>query len=327
MSAAEQRAQRLARFYPAQWRARYGDEFVAMLSDDIAERPRSLTRTFDVARAGMLTRLHLAGVSGEALEGEGQLRAGLVTIAMALGVFLAAALAIWSQLTIGWRWAAPSAHATRSGMVLLSLAMALFAALAVAALVPLGWSAARSLASGGPADLRRSMRLVACGAAVLIAGSIYFDHGWPGTVGHNWAGRDVVPVAVARVCWAATFWISTYWAHPHQLLTFPAIELAWMVISPAALIVTLIGAAKTLRRMPLSARLLRYESWLGAVAGFVMAAALAGAGNWVLAGSGSVSGLYRSGAIDAVGVAVMGVTLVLAFKAARRNVTARLTTG
>jgi hypothetical protein len=327
VSAAEQRAERLVRFYPREWRARYGDEFVAMLSDDIAERPRSFVRTFDVARAGMLTRLQMAGVSGDALESEGQLRAGLVTIAVALGVFLAAALAIWSQLTIGWRWAAPSVDATRSGMVLLSLAMAVFAALAVAALLPLAWSALRAVRSNDSGGLRRSLLLVACGAAVLIVGSIYFDHGWPGSGGHDWSGRDVVPVAVARVCWAATFWISTYWVHPHQLLAFPAIELAWMVISPAALIMTLIGAAKTLRRMPLNARLLRYESWLGAVAGFVMAAALAGAGSWVLAGSGSVPGLYRSGALDAVGIAVMAVMLVLAFKAARRNVTARLAAG
>ncbi len=317
----------MVRFYPREWRARYGDEFAAMLADDIEERPRSVSRTLDLLRAASSARLSCAGLSGDALDGERQLRAGLVTIVVAAGVFLAAALAVWAQLTIGWRWAAPSAHWARSGMVLLTVAMALFAALAVAALAPLAWAAFRAALGGEVPGFRRSLLVLLAGLAILVAGSIYCDHGWPGSGGHEWAGRDLIPIAVARVCWSASFWVSTYWFHPGELLRFPLIELLWMVLSPLALTATLFGAAKTLRAMPLSAGMLRYESWVGAAVGLVMAAGLAGAASWVLLGSGASSSLYRAGAIDAGAIAVMGAMLVVAFKAARRNVCVRLATG
>ena len=48
------RAQRLLRCYPSAWRARYGQEFTQLLIDDMSERPRSMTRTADVVRSGLL---------------------------------------------------------------------------------------------------------------------------------------------------------------------------------------------------------------------------------------------------------------------------------
>lgn len=65
---AGRRARRLIRWYPRDWRLRYGEEFTQLLTDDIAERPRSWHRTVDVARSGLaaqlahrhLTRMRLA---------------------------------------------------------------------------------------------------------------------------------------------------------------------------------------------------------------------------------------------------------------------------
>ena len=43
---------------------RYGDEFVQLLVDEISERPRSLSRTADVVRSGVIARLESAGLAG-----------------------------------------------------------------------------------------------------------------------------------------------------------------------------------------------------------------------------------------------------------------------
>ncbi|MFL5942908.1 MAG: hypothetical protein ACJ75L_06555 [Gaiellaceae bacterium] len=54
---AERRARRLLRWYPKTWRVRYGEEFTQLLIADIRERPRSWSRTLDVARRGLAARV------------------------------------------------------------------------------------------------------------------------------------------------------------------------------------------------------------------------------------------------------------------------------
>ena len=60
--ATRRRATRLLSWYPREWRARYGEEFVELLVDDIAERPRSPWRALDVASSGVVARLATAGL-------------------------------------------------------------------------------------------------------------------------------------------------------------------------------------------------------------------------------------------------------------------------
>jgi hypothetical protein len=319
---AERRARLLVRCYPPAWRVRYGEEFVQLLVDEMSERPRSLLRTADVVRSGLIARLESAGLAGDTLEPRQQVRAGLGALSLALTAFLAAAVAIWAQLTIGWQWSAPAASATRTGMLVMSAAMLGFAVLVVMSAIPLVWLICRELVGGQRRKLLLPLVATGCGAAVLIVGSIHFGHGWPGTGGHPWAGRDIVPGAVARFCWAGTLWISSYWAHPGALSSFPASEIGWMVMSPIALAAVLIGAAKTVGRLHLPSRVLRYESWLGLVAGSMMAVFLAGAGSWIVSGSPAPRGLFRVGAIDSVDIVVMAGALIVAFRAAQRTLSA-----
>jgi hypothetical protein len=321
---AARRAKRLLRCYPRVWRARYGEEFTQLLIDDISERPRSLTRTADVVRTGLLARVASAGLAGDTLEPQQQIRSGLAAVGCALIAFLTFGVAIWSQLTIGWQWSAPDAPATKAAMLVMSAAILVFAMLALLAAIPLAWTLCRTCVRGRARGLVSPVISVVVGTAVLVIGSMHFGHGWPGTGGHPWAGRDVVPVGVARFCWAATLWITSYWAHPGALASFPTSEVAWMVVSPIALLAVLIGAAKTLRRLPFSPRVLRYESWLGTAAALAMAGFLAGASSWIISGGPAPRGLFRVGAIDSVGVAVMAAALILAFRAAQRALTASL---
>ena len=319
---AERRARLLVRCYPPAWRARYGDEFVQLLVDEISERPRSLSRTADVVRSGLIARLESAGLAGDTLDPQQQVRAGLAALSLAVSAFLAAGVAVWAQLTIGWQWSAPAATATKTGMLVMSGAMLGFALLAVLGAVPLVWTICREIAAGRGRPLVLPLLAVGAGGLTLVVGSIHFGHGWPGTGGHPWAGRDIVPGEVARFCWAATLWITSYWAHPGALASFPGSEIGWMVVSPVALAAVLIGTARTLGRLHISARVLRYESWLGLVAGSVMAVFLAGAGSWIVSGSPAPRGLFRVGAIDAVGIVVMAGALIVAFRAAQRTLSA-----
>lgn len=54
---ADRRARRLVRWYPKEWRVRYGEEFTQLLADDITEQPQSWHRTLDVARSGLAAQM------------------------------------------------------------------------------------------------------------------------------------------------------------------------------------------------------------------------------------------------------------------------------
>ncbi len=316
---AARRARRLLRWYPAGWRERYGEEFALLLIDDIAERPRSLARTADVLRSGLRVRLAAAGLTGEIADPHRRMRAGLGSLGLASAAFLTLGIALWSQLTIGWQWSAPADRGTRAAMDLMSGALLGFLVLAVASALPLAWALCAGLRRRALRPPALAALLAAVGLATLVLGSLHFSHGWPGTGGRPWAGRGLVPTGPARLCWAITLWISAYWAHPGALSAFPGAELAWMAVSPVALLATVAGAAGVLRGAPLSPRLLRYEGRLGIACALLMSVMLAGAGSWVVSGGAAPRGLFRAGAIDGAALAVMTAGLVLAVGAVRRT--------
>jgi hypothetical protein len=191
-AATRRRAQRLVALYPAAWRERYGAEFLELLTEEMHERPRSARRAIDVSACAVRARLAAMTSAGAAV------------------VFAPAAIAVWSQLTIGWQWSDPGSPATRAGMLLMCGALVGLAAWGLLALVPVVVLLGRSLL---PAESARRCGPPAAVAllagAVLVAGSVHFGHGWPGTGGHPWRGRELVPAPVARFGWAATFWVTS----------------------------------------------------------------------------------------------------------------------
>jgi hypothetical protein len=161
--------------------------------------------------------------------------------------------------------------------------------------------------------------LVVVSLLVLVIGGRHMANGWPGTGGHPWPQRGLVPGGVAAFGWALTLSVTSYWAHPAALLAFPAAELAWMVISPAALAVMAAGLARLVRRLDLPPRLLRYQARLGQLAAAGMAVFLAGAASWVLAGQHGPGTLFRPGAIDVAALAAMALALAVGWHALRRT--------
>ncbi len=312
------RARRLLRWYPKEWRAHYGDEFVELLLSDIQERPSSLRRTLDIARNGMVARSAAAGLGGQPLDQEDAERRSLIAVGGALSIFIVFALAMWSQLTIGWQWSSPNTVSTSWAMFVMSAAIVACALLCLAAAAPVLWSVGRRLVRGRVTDLWAPLLLTIGGIAVLVVGTHHFANGWPGTGGHPWSRQGIVPGGVAAYAWASTLFVTSYWAHPAALSGFPASEVVWMVLSPLALTALLVGSAKLVRRLELSSGVLLYERRLTRGATLAMAAFFTGAGMWVFDGGPGPRNLFHIGAIDIVDLVAIALAMALTGLAVRR---------
>lgn len=276
MTAAEARAQRLLRAYPRAWRDRYGEEFAALLADDIAERPRSLGRDLDVIRCAAATRFATGGAGPAAV------------------VFVAAAMSIWTQLASGAATTGPDSTAVILGLVTLSLCGFAIAAVATVGVITLARATARSVRHGQGRRLIRSAAAAGFGAAGLVAGTVHLSsHAHVGT-------------PLARWTWAATESISTYWVHPDRLLALPTSELAWMLASPAAAVACWRGVRGLVAQTGLrcNGRLVRRLS----VA--VMFPALVTAATWVLGSQHDSNAHLRAGSLDLALVATMTIAML-----------------
>jgi hypothetical protein len=320
---ADRRVRRLLRWYPASWRDRYGAEFAELLLADLAEQPRAWRRTANVARCGLSARLADAGLTGHPVAGPAAVtRACLGTLTCSLAVFLTFGTTMWAQLAIGWQWARPVPTATAVAMLVMSGSLLLLAVLALLAAVPAGWAAIRAARYGQAGRLRWPAAIAAAGALVLVVGGRHFGNGWPGTGGPWWPHQGLAPGGIAAFGWAATLSVTSYWAHPVALASFPPAELAWMVISPAALLCVSLGTVTLVRRLEAPARILRYETWAGRGAVVAMTAFLSGALCWV-SQRGPTPALFRAGDIDAAGLAVMAAALAVGWAAIARAGTLR----
>ena len=307
------RAERLLRWYPRDWRTRYGDEFAELLISDMTEQPRSLKRPADVAVSGIVARVAYAGLGQSTLEPFDRTRRTLIAFACAGAVFVTFGLGMWAQMTIGWQWSAPDTVATAAAMVVMSYSVLALLLIAAVAVLPVAWTASRCLGRRTP--VLRPLGLALAGAGVFILGTHHFANGWPGTGGHPWAHQGLVPGGVAAFAWAATLFVTAYWAHPASLLSFPAAELAWMVVSPLALLCLGIGAVRLVREVDLSPNLLRFEARLAQFGGAVMVLFLTGASLWVVDGGPGPRNLFHVGAIDVGGICVMVAALATAGRA------------
>jgi len=307
--ALEREAQRLVRCYPKGWRARYGDEFTQFLIDELTDGQMSVTRKLDVFAHGVWTRLAYTGLAGSVLDSHRRMRSMLGALLVVSAVFVMLAVGVWAQLTIGWQWSAPVSAGTAAAMWLMSAGLFALGALVVLIIPLFAVLLVRAARTGGVGRWRPVMVWLAAGA-VLYVGCRHFGPHWPGTGGHPWSGRGLVPGWMARLGWAGTLWISSYWAHPVALGSFPAGELAWMVISPAAWVALIVSGAMTVSRLELTPKLQRLAVLLCAVAVTGMAGFLAGAVLWVCSDSRGPRRLFAVGAIDFAIVAILAAGLI-----------------
>jgi hypothetical protein len=305
----ERVVRRLVRCYPKEWRARYGEEFTELLNEASADGELSSARKLDVLVHGAWTRLAYAGLAGSALNSHRRVRSTLVAVLVVPAIFAMLAVGVWAQLTVGWQWSASVRGGTTAAMWLMSgglLGLGVLAVCVIALVAVLSVSAART--GGGVCWWPVTVSLAA--GAVLYVGCHHFGPHWPGTGGHDLAGPGLVPSWMAPLGWAGTLWISSYWAHPVALVSFPAGELAWMVISPVAWFGLIVSGAAIVRRLELTPRLQRLTALLCVAAATGMVVFLAGAVLWVCSADSGAQDLSAVGAIDFVIVALLGAALV-----------------
>ncbi|MGO9297535.1 MAG: hypothetical protein ACLP52_27260 [Streptosporangiaceae bacterium] len=318
----------LLRCYPRSWRARYGEEFAALLAAEFAAGRRPYRITADVILAGLLARMRSAGLTSHGLDPAEQIRASLATLGCALAVFLAFGAALWAQLMTSWQWSVPASASARAALAAMSVAAAVLAALALLGVVPLAWTALAALARGRSGKLARPAALLALGAVVLIGGGHHFENAWPGTGGTAAAAHPgLVPGGVAAFSWASTLSVSSYWGHLQALRAFPAAEITWMAVSPLAWFCLAAGGAGLVRRLRPSARLLAFAARVAAAAVTAMMVFAVGAAGWIFGTGSAAGGLFHAGIVDVAGLAVMTLCLLAAGRAAVTAHRARLALG
>jgi hypothetical protein len=315
--ALEREAQRLVRCYPKGWRARYGDEFTQLLVDELTDGEVSMARKLDVMAHGIWTRLTYAGLGGSVLDPQKRIRSMWGALSAVSAVFVMLAVGVWAQLAIDWQWSAPMSAGTTAAMGLMSAGLLGLGALVVL-VIPLLVVPLVGVARGVGVDRWRPVMVSLGAGAVLYLGCRHFGPHWPGTGGHAWSGRGIVPGWLARLGWAGTLWISSYWAHPVALGSFPAGELAWMVISPTAWLALIVSGAVTACRLELTPKLQRLAVLLCAVTVTAMVVFLTGAVLWVFSEDSGPRSLFAAGAIDFAIVAILAAGLIATTHLLRR---------
>ena len=174
------RYDRILRWYPANWRARYGEGLTALLEDTYGENPVPLRARASLARAGTVERAREVGVIGQTTSSNERLRVGSHLVLCGWSFFVVAGT-IFAKFTEHWNIATPAAHRTLPTIAdtavqaagILSVAGVLVAAfLAVPA-------ALRLVRAGGWTSIRRPVLRAAFASsttAAFAAGLILWSH-------------------------------------------------------------------------------------------------------------------------------------------------------
>jgi uncharacterized membrane protein YeaQ/YmgE (transglycosylase-associated protein family) len=93
---------RLLRWYPSDWRARYGDEFEAMLYSTLNAGKGGVRLSLDVAKEGLIARVIGSGVVGTMAPPLKRARASVAEIFVGIVGFLVAATVL-SHYVERWR--------------------------------------------------------------------------------------------------------------------------------------------------------------------------------------------------------------------------------
>ncbi len=166
----------MLRWYPPQWRSRYGDEMAVLLEDTYGSAGRVPLRVHvALARAGVAQRVREAGFAGSAGGVRGRLRAGALLVLYGWALFLVAG-GIFAKLSDNWLGSTPTSDrwVASTSYDVVALAGALGCGLVLlAALVTLP-AFVRLVRGGGWHRVRRPIcrALVATTAAAVLFGTL-----------------------------------------------------------------------------------------------------------------------------------------------------------
>ena len=201
-------SQSISRWYPARWRARYGDEFAAMIEDDLAGTVPSTRYWLSIVRSGLSEQLREAGIIGDSVGPSERVRGGALTVLCAFALFVIPGVA-FAKISEHWDQSihrGPRHVPAVSFNLLASLAGAcgLAVVLAAFALLPMF---VRFLRAGGWPSIRRrvgwAVRATLATAAVSGVLAVWARHltGHQRNAGFGWYQLVFV---MATILFAAT---------------------------------------------------------------------------------------------------------------------------
>jgi hypothetical protein len=201
--------ERLLRWYPTQWRVRYGGELTALLEDTYAtvnDVPRR--HKLDLARSGLAERARAAGIVGRSHDAALRLRGGAVLVLCGWAFYIVAG-AMFAN--VADRWSIESSHVGRwvatGGFNVVALAYGVGCLVVLSAALLVLPSFVRFLRAGGWSEVRRP---VSVAAVSVITSAVLFGllvAGAHGMSAHGRNGGDLfysaLFVIVALTCFVA----------------------------------------------------------------------------------------------------------------------------
>jgi hypothetical protein len=301
MSSRQSAVAGLLRWYPAEWRERYGEEFAALMEDALGGRPPALRFRLSVARAGLRERRHQAGLVGSSTPAADRVRVGFVLVLCAWTAFVVAG-SVFAKLSENFAQAVPAMARPVSvdAFSAVQVVAAICGFLVLAGALVAGPAFVRFLRAGGWGSVRRHV-LRAAGTTVAAAAAL--------------TGLTAAAHALTFAQRNGGDWLYSLAFIGTALLLWTALAL-WTA-----------AAAATARRLALSRNILAAEAVLaaGATAGMVLITAataswwavIASSAPWFLQGTppGSASSAFTPNLIGTMAlmlaagsVAAYGVT-------------------
>ena len=163
---------RLLRWFPAPWRARYGDELAALMEDSFGGGPIPWRTRVSTARAGLVQRVRASGLGGDAERPADRARSGSLLVLCAWA-FVVVGGAMYAKFNENWAGSTPKADrwVPQLGFVAVEAAAAAgLLVVMVAGLIVLP-ALIRAVVAGGWTLIRRQVLLVAgLGGATIVVG-------------------------------------------------------------------------------------------------------------------------------------------------------------
>lgn len=200
----------MLRWYPARWRARYGDELAAMIEDDLGGGRPSFSFRWAIIRSGLHERLHDAGLLGDSKPPAERVRNGALTILCAFALFVISGVA-FGKISEHWDEAIHRGSRRAPAVFFNSLtgiAVACGVAVVVATVVLLPTFVSFLRAGGWTAIRRQVWRAVVGTLVTIAAGGVLVVRAHQLTSyqrNHGWGWYQILFVLVGVLCATTVF--------------------------------------------------------------------------------------------------------------------------
>lgn len=247
-------ARSLLRWYPHSWRARYGDELVALVAEEAGDRRLPIRVWLDLVASGLRERVRASGLAGGAREPREDVRVGALCV-----------LSAWSLLVlggIGFQNLSENFQPAVSGHAR-TISIGAFSTVVVAAAL-----GALLLALGALAAIGPFLRFVRAGHFRDVKRRF------------GWAAMSTVAEVAALaaiVPWAHSL---TYSQRNGELLSYSLAVCGFAALTAAMLALWTTAVVATARRMELPPRVLALEGSLALVVFAVMVVITAATAIW-----------------------------------------------